>query len=129
MTEDVSMQIHLAVTVCLLAALVSTVCTLLVVGMNWQNSYTTNMIITTTNIQSQILREVSMEQKVSAPTAYKILKANEGLFTMVDIMFLDGVRTADIDILLKRAETYVEVILSEDRYEPGYYEVVVSEVE
>lgn len=128
MTEDVSMQIHLAVTVCLLAALVSTVCTLLVVGMNWQNSYTTNMIITTTNIQSQILREICMEQKVSAPTAYKALKTNEGAISMISIRYLDGTHTSNLDNLLKHAEIYVHVELFLDPSD-GLYMVTVVEVE
>ena len=133
MEADISAYIRLAVTINILAALVATVLSLLIIGeqmfRNYVNKYNTGIGTAVSSVASSITRV----KWVSGATAYRFVE--ERLPTTQKLVIIlssgttevDGIQSYASDILLQNAEKNFKVTV--DSMGTGMYSITIEEVQ
>lgn len=127
MTEDVSANLRLAVTVQMTAAMVAAVLNLAVIGFQWEYTFATNFILAVNNTGTTELYDMANSKWVSGALAYKLLDMHSGMFLTVTIKLVDGTTTSNHSILLDKAHRNFTMDLSEAGN--GMLTVVLEEVD
>lgn len=139
MTEEVSNQMQIAVTVTFIAGLLGTVLGIFVMGLGILNAFNDRFTTTVAGTNTIGLASISTQAKVSGPTAYTAIMDAEGSLDKVTLVKTDGSSITLYDykvpgdslivLMTEYRTSNVRVSCQKSPMGSGMYVVTVTEVD
>ena len=127
MNETLSAHFRLSIAVLMASQFISMVASVMVMAMNILDIATTKYVDASQTVISAVDTALSLENRVSAATAYRYIVERLGKIKTVKIYFKDGIVTSDYGILLKKANIFVDIEVIQDVQ--GNIDVEIVEVD
>lgn len=126
MTEDVTANIRLSVTVALLAGLISACTVMAITSLKYFDKFMISYTTAISDAGTSALSDLNKSSKVSAPLLYRMLCEDNGKVKTLKISYVNGDVTSDYNTLLNHAGSFMSVDVTQIN---GAYIVVVEEVD
>lgn len=126
MTEDVSSMTRLSVTICLLAALVTTVLTLFITGTYLLEGYANQFTNVSLTADAGTVRSMN-GKTINGASLYKFIEARRSAISDFTIHQKDGTNLTDTNELLKLGANYYKVVINQQK-DKGYV-IIATQVD